>query len=320
MPEVKELRSLEELEVLAPEWDILWARTGKSPFQSAMWLLPWARQFTRENLVVVSIRREGKLVAVCPFYVWNNRLFLLGNGISDYLDICAAAGDIELLRGELSGWLESQRFADELEFNQLPADSILLQIAPAGFQGVHRPGDSCPVLSLENKEPDYFAPPRQLEKLRYYERRAAKIGDVKFEKATSENCGSFLDQLFKLHSARWSEKGGGVLAETDLQQFHSRAVNAFARGGFLRMYRFRIGSEIAGVLYAFANERATFFYLSGFDPKFEKLSPGALMIGHAIREAMAEGNRAFDFLRGSEPYKYHWGACDQQTTNLLLSR
>ena len=51
--------------------------------------------------------------------------------------------------------------------------------------------------------------------------------------------------------------------------------------------------------------------LAGFDPAFSKLSPGTLTIGHAIDQAIREGATEFDFLRGGEPYKYHWGAVDR---------
>jgi CelD/BcsL family acetyltransferase involved in cellulose biosynthesis len=49
------------------------------------------------------------------------------------------------------------------------------------------------------------------------------------------------------------------------------------------------------------------YYLSGFDPAYERLGPGSLLIEHAMTFARHAGQRWFDFLRGSEPYKYGWG-------------
>jgi CelD/BcsL family acetyltransferase involved in cellulose biosynthesis len=40
------------------------------------------------------------------------------------------------------------------------------------------------------------------------------------------------------------------------------------------------------------------------------------MIRHAWEEARAAGDAEFDFLRGSEPYKYAWGATDRWTRRL----
>jgi CelD/BcsL family acetyltransferase involved in cellulose biosynthesis len=57
--------------------------------------------------------------------------------------------------------------------------------------------------------------------------------------------------------------------------------------------------------------RRWYDYIGGFDPEFALLSPGTLLIGHALDAATAEGATATDFLRGAEPYKYRWGAVDQ---------
>jgi len=60
--------------------------------------------------------------------------------------------------------------------------------------------------------------------------------------------------------------------------------------------------------------------LQGYDPAFSRMSPGVLMLGMVIEDALASGARAIDFLRGREPYKYLWGACDRPGFKRLLSR
>jgi CelD/BcsL family acetyltransferase involved in cellulose biosynthesis len=69
----------------------------------------------------------------------------------------------------------------------------------------------------------------------------------------------------------------------------------------------------------FAKGRA-YSYLSGFDPEFGGISPGTLAVGHAIRHAMGEGAREFDFLRGRERFKYFWGARDRPCYGRMLNR
>jgi CelD/BcsL family acetyltransferase involved in cellulose biosynthesis len=109
-----------------------------------------------------------------------------------------------------------------------------------------------------------------------------------------------------------------VLQDSAIQKFHTDVAHYFARAGRLRLYSLRVHSRIIAVLYAFANFESTYFYLSGFDPEFEKISPGTILIGHAIERAIEEGHRAFNFLRGSEPYKYSWGAQDQETFRCVI--
>jgi CelD/BcsL family acetyltransferase involved in cellulose biosynthesis len=75
----------------------------------------------------------------------------------------------------------------------------------------------------------------------------------------------------------------------------------------------RLDGRAIAALYAFATLDRTWFYLGGFDPRLEKRSPGTVAVGTAIERALSEGHRAFDFLRGAEPYKYWWGATDTCT-------
>ena len=47
---------------------------------------------------------------------------------------------------------------------------------------------------------------------------------------------------------------------------------------------------------------------------------GSMLVLHALERAADEGTRAFDFLRGSEPYKYRFGARDRSDRTWLVPR
>ncbi len=47
-------------------------------------------------------------------------------------------------------------------------------------------------------------------------------------------------------------------------------------------------------------------YNSGFHPDRAALSPGVVLLGHLIRDAIERGKTCFDFLRGEERYKYEF--------------
>jgi len=81
--------------------------------------------------------------------------------------------------------------------------------------------------------------------------------------------------------------------------------------GALRMYALRVRDQFIAAFYGFRQGDRTYYYLSGFDPDFRQYSPGALLVAHAITEAIRERAKEFDFLRGREDYKYRWGAVDQ---------
>ena len=48
------------------------------------------------------------------------------------------------------------------------------------------------------------------------------------------------------------------------------------------------------------------------------MSPGSLILAYTIEQAILEGVREFDFLRGTEAYKSDWGARTQVSSRLML--
>jgi CelD/BcsL family acetyltransferase involved in cellulose biosynthesis len=80
-------------------------------------------------------------------------------------------------------------------------------------------------------------------------------------------------------------------------------------------------APIAGLLAFLDRERHSFcFYITGFDKRYATFSPGTVIVAHAIREAICNGYRVFDFLRGDEPYKFSLGAELRQTENVTIFR
>ena len=101
------------------------------------------------------------------------------------------------------------------------------------------------------------------------------------------------------------------LANEAVRSFHAEAAPALMALGALRLYALRLDERIVAALYGFIAKGRFHHYLAGFDPDLGKLGLGTLIIGHALEQAAREGAEVFDFLRGSEAYKYRWGAVDR---------
>jgi CelD/BcsL family acetyltransferase involved in cellulose biosynthesis len=122
-----------------------------------------------------------------------------------------------------------------------------------------------------------------------------------------------------LHERRWKQEGQpGVLSYESAPRFHRMAAQSLLKSGMLRMYGMRLNGSIIGVIYGFAAHGTVYCYLQGFDPEFVRLSAGAQTLGHLIDVSVRSGEVAIDLLRGEEPYKYGWGAQDEQTYRLGL--
>ncbi len=315
---IREIESARDLDILRTDWHALWKRSSTStPFQSPDWLIPWWKYFGMGGLCVLAVNDENRLVGLAPLFITNTRsLNLLGTGNSDYLDILlddrvcneAAAAIFAHLCANRSAW-------NDCDFQNLRHRSPLLTMKScAGLREHLQEQNFCPVTLLPASPQRYFdSLSHQLRhNLDYYQRRLSTLGEVVIERAGKHNFAELFDAFVKLHEARWRMNSmPGVLCDGNVQSFHREAATDFLGSGVLRLYGLRINGRIIASLYGFHHAARTYYYLGGFDPEFKQYSPGTVLLAHAINEAIREGAREFDFLRGREDYKYRWGAVDR---------
>jgi CelD/BcsL family acetyltransferase involved in cellulose biosynthesis len=111
-----------------------------------------------------------------------------------------------------------------------------------------------------------------------------------------------------------------VLADASVRGFHGAAGPKLVQAGVARIHRMTIDGTVVGIYYGMAHAGRSYAYLGGFDPAFERESPGTILIGHAILEASREGGTEFHFLRGGEAYKYQWGAVERWNRRRVITR
>jgi CelD/BcsL family acetyltransferase involved in cellulose biosynthesis len=313
--------SVEQLSEIESEWRELWRSDPRAtPFQSPDWLLPWARHLTNNQISSVALRSDGGLLGLLPAFTWMNPLFgerelvLLGTGISDYNNVLLTPdADPQLFQQALSSLPDSWTV---LNFEQLPADSpLLIGEAEPELQSV------CPALDLPDCIDGLTLSSSLRENLHYYRRRAERIGPVSFEQANDQTLHPMLDELIRLSSPRWHRlKRRSVLDDPSIQTFHHDAAQRLLNLDILRLYRMRIRDRTAALAYTFACRGTAYYYLAAYEPDLASISPGTLLIEHVIHAAILEGCRKVDFLRGSEGYKYLWGAKDTHAVRLRRAR
>jgi CelD/BcsL family acetyltransferase involved in cellulose biosynthesis len=315
-----------EIEALAPEWRALWRRTpNATPFQSPEWLLSWWGCFGNAAPSVVTARDDDRLIGLLPLYLLDEpgcrKLLPFGISLSDYLDGLIDPGYAEL-GNRLLDSLKGVPAWDECHLPDLPLGAALLAARrPPAFSEDRSDGETCPVLRLPStvERLREVVPRKTLRYVLRAHRRTACVGDVTVTRAETSTVEPCMGELFRLHERRWQRAGGqGVCADPVVRCFHLTAAARLEDAGMLRLYSLRMGASLAAVYYGFTAKETAYAYLSGFDPDFAELCPGAQIIAHAIEEAVREGVREFHFLRGGEAYKYSWGALDRRNAARTL--
>lgn len=308
---LEEVTSADCAEALRFEWAALWQRCATStPFQTPEWQLAWWNAFAAgKELWILALRetQSNRLIAILPACVLREerKVMFVGAAVSDELDLLAEATFAEPAAHTFLRHILNERHRwDVCQFEPLPESSQL------------RAGTRVRDIStfIELNKP---LPPNMRRNIKRYARRAEKIGPVTFETAWENNFDELFEALLDLHRARWNRRRQpGLICDDAVEAFHADAARALLRRGMLRFYALRLDQRIVACWYGFACRGRGLAYFIGFDPEFAEVSPGTLLVAHAIREAKREGAREFSFLRGDERYKRLWGA----TSRYLYSR
>ncbi len=328
------IASSEAFEAIKQEWKALVARLpDHTIFMTWEWQYLWwetyAERFKNARLRILTYYDEGQLVAILPYFVYDEPMgpFTLRKAAylaskiesSDYLDIITLPQYREYFEAHLVDDLKSLAHdADVIELNHCLPESIMYQI----FQG-HSNGNHyvekfrvCPYVELPESFDAYL---KQLSaNFRSNVRRRTKKLLIK-EKARfelvneTEDIDSVITSVFHLHEKRARQKGLDTKFVPELRQkFHQQVAQALVPQGYIKLFQLtsRNGEKIAS-LYCFDYGKTLAYFQSGFDPAWSNYSPGLVILGKAIEFAIQQGYRIFDFMRGGEAYKKNWGTIDR---------
>lgn len=123
---------------------------------------------------------------------------------------------------------------------------------------------------------------------------------------SQEIAGSLTD-LIRLHAARSNQKGiDSTFMPVDVLDFHRKFMNRASEISWVRMYQLVHNSNVIACAYGFLFRDRFYYYQTGFDPAWSSFSPGNVIIYLMLEQLAQSGAKVFDFLGGSDSYKYFW--------------
>jgi CelD/BcsL family acetyltransferase involved in cellulose biosynthesis len=131
---------------------------------------------------------------------------------------------------------------------------------------------------------------------------------VRLETAdTDERRAAWLRLLLAFHEERWRSRGGSeAFFGRGILEFHEDVTRLALEKGWLRLLALTLDREPAAIFYGFRYRSRFLYYQLGWDPRLSHRSGGLTILGLAIRQAIDEGAETFEFLHGSESYKFLW--------------
>jgi CelD/BcsL family acetyltransferase involved in cellulose biosynthesis len=319
----------EALDELAEDWKRLLGETScRWPFLQPTWLQVWWSEFPISGkLLLLGVRDGERLVGVAPLIHDANRLSFAGDAsICDYMDIIAARGrepevlDSVLRYAEALTWCRFELWGIRADSPTLPALRSL-----ADRYGLHldvEPEAVCPRVSLPATWDDYLTSlgKKDRHELRRKLRRffEASHDSRHYVLSTVEDIRDGLDDFFRLH--RISRQDKAEFMTPQMEHFFRVMAESLAKEDLLRLFYLEVDGRRVASVFAFDCGNELWLYNSGYDPMFASVSVGLVSKAIVLREAIEEGKRCYDLLRGRESYKYDLGARDLEVVRCTLSR
>ena len=323
---VVDLEEPSSLSALGHDWLELAARCdGSSYFQTADWVLSWWETIGGRPRTRIGTWRaaSGRLEAVVALSRDRERLHRrLPLAVPVYTNAGSGAG-----AADHCGWLVSQRGEEVAAWldEEIGSSALLVrsvdpdwprEALPTGARMVE--ATTCPCVALPLGGRSGGPSSGFLRQLQRFTRRLDREG-VSFEWVPPGQVDDgILARLFELH--RQGRPDGGAAFGVDQLPFHRELARRAGPGRGPAAVLARRGESIVGVLYGFWWRDTFAAYQSGWDRSYARHGLGNVLILHALEFAADDGAHSFDLLRGTEPYKYRFGARDRRDRTWLVPR
>lgn len=251
-----------------------------------------------------------------------------GTEVSDYLDILSPSEHIGEVCAATLDYLASRDDWQLIDLHCLPAESPTLRVMQElamqrnwNVQSARE--DVCPVIQLPSRWEEYLTTvldKKQRHELRRKMRQMGQSGRVDWQWMNDES--SLEDGLrvfVDLHRASTPDKQ--AFMDDRMEGFFRQTARQLAEQNWLRLSVMRLNDQPVATYMCFDYAGSRMVYNSGLDPSVSTaISPGIVLLGFLIDDAIEQGCRCFDFLQGDERYKYEFGARDREVWRVLIRR
>jgi len=325
---------------LREEWTDLLRTSAAGPFLSWAWLYPWWRRVAPRAEPRILLARDvaGKLVGVLPLYETRERRLgapvvrwgFLGDAWvgSDYLEALSPRGrEAELANLFAEQLAAKQHRFDALELLDLPQGSalgaaVLRRLGPGSLFAGREPRFVCPVVVIAGDYASYLKAVGRAENLARRRKWLAGQPGFAVERAEDPRAVELaMADFLRLHGLRWEPEGGSQgIRGPALRAFHRDATALLSQDGMVRLYTLKLAGRPLASVYGIVQGERFYYYQSGYDPAFARRSVGLVLLGETLADAFREERVAFDFLRGTEPYKFEWSNARRHTEAVRVVR
>ncbi len=344
---IRVVRGNAEFYALRNIWNSLLGKTlSDTIFLSWEWSYTWWECFGEDKeLFIIIVECGAEIIGIAPLCALKSSFFglsplkhlvFLGSvGVcTEYADFILWPGKEKELIYAILDFLYAKPGVDWDVLNLISMKEDALNLKNLMEYGSDR---QIEYLIYDTRLSPYITLPGSMEeyvrssskKMRWKYKKYKQTLEDKFPVALHEtkNADSVLDDfsaIKQLHQKRWNKLGGAgsfALSRREYLQFQSGFVQRAFEKGWLYLLSLKVNGEPVAGQYNFHYKRKIYQHSTGFNPDWEEYNIGSVLQFLALEDAI-ENKRAyeFDFLRGTEPYKYFWTKLNHTSVDVAIWR
>ena len=278
------------------------------------WLKSWWHSFhPGEDLFLRSIWQGNECIGIAPLFIKDRIATIIGNSdVCDYHDFITVPGKEQAFFDILLEGLK-QKDVKQLHLESIRPDSAAFtKLIPILEE--NKLDFEYKMMSVSLDMPltsDWESYLGQLDRKQRHEirrkiRNLYAAGEVNYHVIEDHDAvSSALEDFLKLFPESRSDKAEFMTAF--MQKFFRSMVNDMTEYGIIKFGVLRFNRQIVAMVLYFDYNENMYLYNSAYDPDFRSMSVGIISKALCIKDSIQKNKRRFDFLKGTEQYKYYMG-------------
>jgi CelD/BcsL family acetyltransferase involved in cellulose biosynthesis len=306
-----EVGVVEQTQPFEDEWDDLADRTHVAPFLRPGWIDAWRSAFGRGAPVILAARRSGVLTGILPLEGHRGVLRSPTNPHTPEFGLLAENEETaRSLAKALFGRGNRSVVLGYVDRDTGDRDILIEEARDAGYRTASSPLARSPYIvsrpSLAEHERSLSHNLRHDVRRRM--RRLCESGTVSIDVHTgSERLDNLLAEGFRTEQLSWKgDRATAIASRSETIKFYSEIARWAAAVGWLRLAFLRLDGRAIAFQFDLETNQRYYSLKIGYDPAFERFSPGKLLAYAMVMRAVARGIESYELLGTNEPWKERW--------------
>lgn len=314
----------QHIEPLLGEWEGLARRSNASPFLWPGWMKAWWHAFGAGRLQILTVYQNGHLAGVLPLRRLRGALRSTTNAHTPLFGFLAAN---EAAASKLAQALFSQN-ASRIDLSHLLAEDIGLFLTRAAgdarrYRVFTESIPALPYVAIDGTSWDAYE--KGLHKnhrgdSRRQRRRLEEKGHLTLDvRDGTEGLNGLLEEGFRVESSGWKgAEGTSIKAHPATRRFYTEVARWASERDWLRLAFLRLDGRALAFDYCLELDRTHYLLKTGYDPAYERFSPGKVLRYLMLVRAFSEGLAAYELLGVVDPWKQKWASACRELQSLHM--